>query len=104
MPCRHLYLVRELPEEHDGSSTFAKPRYAGEVLSAQYAIARSVLDIVLRKEASAPNFVDNNNNHYHSHHNQQQQQQPSSTSGQQQKHPHFVSASKTMHRTETSPL
>lgn len=65
LPTRHMYLVRELPEEADGSSTFAKPRYAGEVLSAQYAIARSILELILKKDYSNHNNNKNNNNNNH---------------------------------------
>ena len=96
MPLRHMYLVRELPEEHDGSSTFAKPRYAGEVLSAQYVIARSILDIVLRRE--------NNNNITNNSDAAQQQSSSSTGGGAGGRHAHFATGAKMMNRTETAPI
>lgn len=84
LPTRHVYLVRELPEEADGSSTFAKPRYAAEVLAAQYAIARSILDLILRKDHSPHSLGSNQHGGTTIIGNGDAQQQQ-----QQQRHPHF---------------
>jgi hypothetical protein len=75
LPTRHLYLVRELPEENNGSTTFARPRFAGEVLAAQYAISRTVLDLVLRRDVGgegSPVIQLNNNNNNTNTNNQHQ--------------------------------
>ena len=65
---RHVYLVRELPEDADGASTFARERFTSEILSAQNAIARTILDLTMRsaddgcgpgfpRSVTAPNIV-----------------------------------------------